>query len=163
MDGDSEKREIAFNLLDDGIVALVFNLVAATRATGEREPLQTVGADQDANFTIELSGSGRRDHGLEDFRLAVIAVQRARPGGNGKRWEAVVGTAAQLGRGVILERWCRESEYSTAGRFSTALQFADQGGVERRVLKLLDPTDPLEPVQWMGLGRCGLRRVWHFV
>src|SRR6266542_3118846 len=68
---------VALELLDDRVEALVADLVTLGRSAGEQESAQVLCDDQVAHLAIEHFGRGRRDHRLEDLRLAVVAHQRA--------------------------------------------------------------------------------------
>ena len=95
VDRDLQMREIALEPFDHRVVALVADLVAAVRAAGQQEALQILRSHQLAHLAVEHLRGGRRDHRLEDLRLAVVAVERAGAGGDGERREGVLAAALQ--------------------------------------------------------------------
>src|SRR5581483_3980586 len=96
--------------LDDRIVALVADFVAAVGTAGQEEPAQILRGDQLAHFTVEHLGIRRGNHRLENLRLTVIAVQCTSAGCHRKRGKAVLAATLELATRIGLERGRRETD-----------------------------------------------------
>ena len=138
MCGNAQVGKIPLELLDGRIIALVRNLVTAIGAARQQEAAQILEQDQIAHFTLEFRRARRRDHRLEDFRLAMVAIERAGPAGDRESWETCLAAALQLIAGIGSEGWGEKPQHAKRMLLRRALQRLDQRPIERQLIERFD-------------------------
>ena len=132
------------------VVALVLDFVAPVRAARQQKTLQILQQDEIAHLAIEHLGIRRGDHGRQNLRLAMVAVERAgaaavtekagklffeQPDSSPDAYSLKVGVENRIGR--------------EAGRDSR-LAGRDERSVELRSVIGLDASQRLHPIATQG-------------
>ncbi len=145
MNRDPQLRMVPSQPLEHRKETLVADLVAPIRAAGEQKTLQSLPLDHLAHLAIEHLRGSRRQHRLEDLRPAVLAVESAGAGGDGKGRKTVPRAAAQLRAGVILERRGGEADRPGRNHRARAFELGNKLAIERRIFQLLDAAELFQP------------------
>ena len=138
MGGNAQIGEIAFELFDGRVIALVRHLVASIGTAGEQEAAQVLEQHQIAHLALELRRAGRRDHRREDFCLAMVAIERAGTAGNRESRKARLAAAFQFVAGIGAECWGEKPQYAKRLLVRRSLQRFDQRPVEWQLVERFD-------------------------
>ncbi len=154
MDRDAEPGKIALETGEHRIISPVGHFVAPIRASREKKAAQPLPRDHLAHHGLEMLGRARRDHRLEDLRLAVVAIERAPPAGDGEGREVHLAATLEFFGGVGAETRGEEAERGQRTGKRLALERLDQFVIERDVGPVLERGDPFTPRKKL-TNRCG--------
>ncbi len=154
VNGDAERGKRILDAPDRRVERAVLDLVPVVRAAGEEHPPRA-GCDLIVDDAPQRLRRARRDHRLEDLRLAVVALQLAVAAGDRHGRPGALPAARDLARRKDLER--RDVEVDRSGS-PARLERADERRVEGRNLERLDAARGLEPGHPATSGITGSRR-----
>ena len=118
MRGDAQIGEIALELFDGRIIALVRDFVAPVGSAGKQEAAQVLQQNQIAHLALEFRRARGGDHRLEDLGLAMVAIERAGAAGNRESRKTCLAAAFQFLAGIGAE--CRGEKPQHAKRLLAA-------------------------------------------